>query len=209
MGLIKSYREADYLLSFLKAETIVLNKKEKIFEKEQSSEIMGLVLEGMVYLCAEDESLDRNILQFFRPGDVFSGNALFNLGSGTGYYITKTTSKIAFFTTESLLSYCLNNPQTAGKLALAMLSSSNRLMIIHNHILQQKTIRRKLQEFFRQECAYQRSSRIELPIPFSDLSEYLAVDRTSMMKELGKMKDDGLISGNNHKLTINFYQYLR
>ena len=77
------------------------------------------------------------------------------------------------------------------------------------YILQQKTIRRKLQEFFRQECAYQHSSRIELPIPFSDLSEYLAVDRTSMMKELGKMKDDGLISGNNHKLTINFYQYLR
>jgi len=209
MGLIKSYHEADYLLSFLKAETIVLNKKEKIFEKEQSSEIMGLVLEGMVYLCSENESLERNILQFFRPGDVFSSSALMTFNTDNSYYITKTASKIAFFKTDALIDYCLSNSQASKKLSYSMFSSANRLLIAHNHILQQKTIRRKLQEFFNQECAFQRSARIELPIPFSDLAEYLAVDRTSMMKEISKMKTDGLISGKNHKLTINFFQYLR
>ena len=67
MGLIKYYHEADFLLSFLKANTIILDKKEKIFEKTESSESMGLVLEGMVYLCAENESMDRTILQFREP----------------------------------------------------------------------------------------------------------------------------------------------
>ena len=209
MGLIKSYHEADYLLSFLKADIILLNKKEKVFEKEQSSEIMGLVLEGMIYFCVENESMERNILQFFRPGDVFSSSALITFGTDASYYITKTSSKVAVFQTDALLDYCMNNIQTSRKTAYPMLSSANRLLIKHNHILQQKTIRKKLQEFFNQECAYQRSARIELPIPFADLAEYLAVDRTSMMKEIGKMKQDSLISGKNHKLTINFYQYLR
>lgn len=209
MGLVKIYHEADYLLSFLKSDTIVLNKKEKIFEKEQSSEKMALVLEGMVYLCMENESMERTILQYFRPGDVFSSTALITFGADNSYYITKTASKVAVFQTDALLNYCMNNTQASGKLAYPMLSSANRLLIMHNYILQQKTIRKKLQEFFRQECTLQRSARIELPIPFSDLAEYLAVDRTSMMKELGKMKDDGLILGKNHNLTINFYQYLR
>ena len=54
MGLVKTYREADSLLFSLSADTIILNKKEKIFQNETTEDKIAIVLEGMVYLCMED-----------------------------------------------------------------------------------------------------------------------------------------------------------
>ena len=209
MGLLKAYRDVDSLLLQLSAEIKLLNKKDMIFQNIPDNDKMGIVLEGIIYLCAENESLERSILQFFRPGDVILSSMLIPLGYEKSYLISKTSSRIAILSRNELISFCMKNPTVYNKLEEQLLASPEAVLVSHNYILQQKTIRRKLKEFFTRECMIQRTSRIELPIPFSDLAEYLAVDRTSMMKELGKMKEDGLITGKNHKLTINFYQYLR
>ena len=55
-----------------------------------------------------------------------------------------------------------------------------------------------------EEQLLQGSEIIELPFPYADLADYLAVDRTSMMKEIGKMKKEGLLAGKNHRLTLLF-----
>ena len=53
------------------------------------------------------------------------------------------------------------------------------------------------------ECEAQQSDTIKVPIPYSDLAEFLGIDRSAMMKELSKMKEENLIIGQKKTIKIN------
>jgi DNA-binding Lrp family transcriptional regulator len=56
--------------------------------------------------------------------------------------------------------------------------------------------------FFKNEVEIQESKTITVPIPFTDLADYLSIERTAMMKEIKKLKDEEIIIGKNRKLKI-------
>lgn len=75
-------------------------------------------------------------------------------------------------------------------------------------VLSQRTIREKLQCYFSLLNARYRTSTFTLPFSFSALADYLSVDRSAMMRELKKMKEDGLIQTDRHEITLQegFYK---
>ena len=63
----------------------------------------------------------------------------------------------------------------------------------------QRTTRAKLMSYFSAEA--QRRSVYEFDIPFSrqQLADYLSVDRSALSKEMGKMRDEGILNfSKNH-----------
>ena len=46
------------------------------------------------------------------------------------------------------------------------------------------------------------SSEINLPVSLSDLADYLSVDRSAMMREMKKMKQEEMISAKGSKITL-------
>ena len=46
------------------------------------------------------------------------------------------------------------------------------------------------------------SNAFTLPMPFSDLADYLAVDRSAMMRELKKLNDEKIIKTTIRKITL-------
>ena len=63
------------------------------------------------------------------------------------------------------------------------------------NILNQRTIREKLVNYFYQLSAVIGTNDFQLPYSMTTLADYLCVDRSAMTRELKHMKKDGLIEG--------------
>lgn len=203
MGSVFSKQELIYLKNRFNARSVKYAKNETVLHIDESSNQMCFVLEGMVYLCAEDEQCERSILKFFRTGEFFSSAMLVPPEYAVSYMTAKYPSEVVFFSREEIFRFCAANPDWMTKFLQLISEQSGRENDINSFILHQKTIRSKLMLFFRKECRIQGSGRIRLPLPYTDLAEFLACDRSAMMKELSKMKNEGLISGKKRDIVLN------
>lgn len=65
-----------------------------------------------------------------------------------------------------------------------------------------KTIRERLFSYFSQQVSAQGSNKIAIPFDRQQLADYLNLDRSALSKELGKMRNDGLIEFNKNFFVI-------
>ena len=72
-------------------------------------------------------------------------------------------------------------------------------------ILTNKTIRNKLLAYFKIMSRKNNSRVIYLPYNYTDLADYLAIDRSAMYRELKNLKEEGLIEVKNKRITLNTY----
>ena len=71
-------------------------------------------------------------------------------------------------------------------------------------ILSKRSIRDKLLEYFKIISKKNGSKVIYLPFGFTDLASYLAIDRSAMSRELKYLKEEGLISINGKRITLEY-----
>lgn len=195
--------DINYLINRHKPRIAKYNRNETVLHQGQDSKYIEVVLEGMVYLCTEDEKFDRGILGFFRKGDCFSSSMLIPSEYAVSYFYAKKPSEIAFFSRDSLIRQCHADPYWTNKLTACISSRTGLRSSMHIFILQQKSIRAKLMAFFQYETDIHNKNSITLPLPLTDLADYICADRSAMMKELSVMKKDGLISGKGKNITVN------
>ena len=191
-----------FLLKSLRPRYLLADKREVIFRDETDQERVGIVLEGMVYLCVENEQCERQILQFFRPGDYFSAAMRIPVDRGLCYFVTKTASRIACFSRKEIFGLARYDGEWGARLSELCGRRLEHELMLRNFILQNRSIRSKLLAFFRREREIQNTNPIKMPIPFSDLADYLAVDRAAMMKELKRLKEEKVIQGKNRQITF-------
>ena len=163
---------------------------------------MALVQEGLVYLCAENERFARGILAFFRPGDWMDTSMRLSLRHGVCYFTTKYAGRLTVFSRKDLLRAAAVQPQ-AMDIWNGALDGLAQAWLRHSYMLQQRTPRQRLLAFFRWEAERQGGEKdIRLPLPQTDLADYLGVDRAAMARELTRMKQEGLLSGARRTWTL-------
>lgn len=69
-------------------------------------------------------------------------------------------------------------------------------------ILTQRSIRNKLLEYFKLNQTDYRSKYVYLPFSFTELADYLAIDRCAMTRELKYLKEERLIEIKGKRITI-------
>ena len=197
-------RDINYLLNRFNPKEKAYSKKEIVKTSKKYENKLCLVLEGMVYLCVENDNFEINILGYYGRGEFITHSMLPDDKQGVSYFIAKKAAKIAYFDTDDLIKYMMSDKEHMEKLMGVITHQLEKKLFSHCLVLQQKTIRNKLIYYFKSEQSKQNSDLIKMPMPYSDLAEYLGVDRSAMMKELTKMKKEGLISENKHIIQLNF-----
>lgn len=182
--------------------SVACGKGERIFAKHGGEDTMALVQEGLVYLCAENERYARGILAFFRPGDWMDTSMLLPLRHGVCYFTTKYAGRLTVFSRKDLLRAAAVQPQ-AMAIWNGALDGLAQAWLRHSYMLQQRTPRQRLLAFFRWEAERQGGEKdIRLPLPQTDLADYLGVDRAAMARDLTRMKQEGLLSGARRTWTL-------
>ena len=70
-------------------------------------------------------------------------------------------------------------------------------------VLSQRTIRDKLLCYFAQSARQAGAPCFRLPFSLSALADYLCVDRSAMMRELSRMKKEGLLDSNRREIVLH------
>ena len=185
-----------------------LNMRKESFSKDcfllrvgDTADSIGLVLSGNVLIIQEDIWGNRNILSKAGPGQSFAAAYACAPGSVLNVSVVAETPVTAMFLNENRIlnvcsSTCVHHSRIIrnllGELAEKNLHFSEKL----SH-MGQRTTRAKLMSYLSAEA--QRLGKYEFDISFSrqQLADYLAVERSGLSLELGKMKRDGLL--NFHK----------
>lgn len=182
-------------------------KNEIIIHLEDSDETFAVVDSGTVHLMRIDVNGNKSIIDYYEGGDVFGKKLAPSSQMDTYYFIAKETCSICFINFRKLLSKCDNNCEKHTVLLNNLLMITLQKSQIHLDVLSQRSIRQKLLTFFNYLSVHADSESFALPLSLSDLADYLSVDRSAMMREIKKLKNEQIIMQKNNRITLNKNRY--
>ena len=195
IDLVKSF-DANQLESLLQAKGNKVNSYEKnniVHFVGDICENLEIILSGEVVVERIDESGKLMTIAEFFDGDILGGNLLF---SKNPYYPMTVTSKDATLILEinkdRLFSLFSDNHEFL-KSYLAYVSDHTVILGDRIKHYVNRTIRESLISYLDYECKKQNSNIIKLSMTKKALAERIGVQRTSLSRELAKMREDGLI----------------
>ena len=83
-----------------------------------------------------------------------------------------------------------------------MVAHKPQLLTLHINILSRRTLRQKLLAYFAHMESQTNSDHFELPITLTKLADYLCVDRSSMMREIRKLNQEGVLHSSGRNITM-------
>ena len=190
-----------------------MNSYQKHYESDEyiffaGSEInyVGIVLSGSLEILKEDMAGSRHILDFLGPSDIFAeGIACTKKHVSPVTVRTKEPSLILFIPFEKIIKTCSNACGFHFQLIknmMMLLGEKNYSMNQKMELLILKGMREKLASYLLLESNKHKSLTFQVIPNRNELAEYLNVSRTSMCRELARMKDQGMLDYYQHSFKI-------
>lgn len=179
-------------------------KNQEILPTIKSDNIIGIILEGSAQIKNIEFNGNEIILETLLKNDIF----------GTNISATDTESyQIISNDNTRVLVIDYNKLINSKNLKHVYYNTFlNNLFDIINikfrekneriKILEKKQIREKLLEYFEIEYNKTRLRNIYLPFTLKDLSDYLAINRSAMFRELKNLKEEKFIEVKGKKITL-------
>lgn len=192
-----SETELAAMLSCLETRKERFPKDTFLLRTGDTAESIGLVLSGSVLVVQEDIWGNRNILSKAGPGQTFAAAYACAPGSLLNVSVLAETPVTAMFlNVKRVLNVCPSACEHHSRIIrnlLGELAEKNLRFGEKLTHMGQRTTRAKLMSYFSAEA--QRLGTYEFDIPFSrqQLADYLAVERSGLSLELGKMRSEGLL----------------
>ena len=183
--------------SFFKGETITT-----YLEKRNQ---LCILLKGEADLIRYDFNGNKTIIGQFSENDIF-GEALYPANTNNELFVlAKTNCDVLFFSYDNLWVKCKQNCQFHKEFSVQI----NKLIIkqvvelnTRIELLTKKNIRDKLLSYFDILSTKTLSKTISIPFTFTDLADYLSVDRSAMTRELSHLIEEGFIEKKGKKIKI-------
>lgn len=162
------------------------------------------LLKGEAYLAKYDEDGNRRIIYYLKKNNIF-GEAFYKLYSDRELFVVaKKDCEVAFLPYDSIESCnkdCIFHISLLRNLPDLILYGVSEISY-RAELLSNKTIKNKLLAYLNNLSIENGNKTFEVPISFSELADYLVIERTAMMKQLKKMQEEGLIKKSKNKITL-------
>ncbi len=197
--LFNSIKEADYKTLFpcINCHTKSFSNNEYVFFAGDEINYIGIVLSGSIEILKENPSGDRHIMDFLGPSNIFAEGIVCTAERIAPVTIrVKEDSKILFIPYERIVKSCSNSCAFHFQLIKNMMMILGEKNFNLNHkieLLMLKGMREKLATYLLNETQGQNSLTFQIIPNRNELAEYLNVSRTSMCRELARMKELGIL----------------
>lgn len=171
--------------------------------EKKLSWMMGLVISGWVMVYSADYDGKRTLLRVMESGET-SGMvySLFDYQNTLVEFVAVSDAEMIMFSPEVVFVQEPDFVVVQHKLLVNLISGQRRMfedLTAHLSCLSQRTVRDKVLRFL---CACaERAKKYELNLPLTreETADYLAVDRASLSRTLGELKQEGIIDfSRNH-----------
>lgn len=178
------------------------SKGQIIHLEKEGCHSIDFILEGRVSVQKIDKGGNAVIISSFNAGDAVGANLLFSKKNYYPFHVIAASQTTILHLGESIiLALCKNNQAFMIHLLEFISDRSLRLTEKINAITL-KTLRQKILDFLESERIRQNNHMIRLPITKKELAENLGIQRTSLSRELNKMRREGLIDFNSKEIII-------
>lgn len=179
---------------------------EVIYDFASARQIIGIVVKGSAVIERIDEKGVRTILEHLEGGSVFGEMLMFE--NTVGDSITVRAEKgchVWFMNADQISKRCENACDHHTRVVENMfhlVAEKATALSARVEVLSRRSIREKLMGYFTMQCARNADNSFELPFSLSALADYISADRSAMMRELKKMREESLVAVDGRKVTL-------
>ncbi len=171
---------------------------------EKRSQIC-IVVSGEVDLIRYDYNGNKTIIGHFVDNDIF-GEVFYPANTNNELFaVARKNSEVLFYTYDSLSTKCKKNCDFHRKLTESLEQLFLDKIVELNlriELLTTKSTREKILSYFRVLSKGALRRTFTLPFSYTDLADFLSVDRSAMMRELKLLIDEGFIKKHGSKITL-------
>ncbi len=164
------------------------------------------VKSGTLGLCMITPDGERRILAYYEKKEFFDTNLLAQLDFlETVYLLALTKCSFTIYHADTRTVTFSGSGSTSDQLFCLrqdMANSYQEKTSFHLNVLMQTSLRTKLLCYFTHRSRRFGTASFPLPFSYARLADYLAADRSSMMRELTNMKKDGLIRTEENRIFL-------
>lgn len=175
-------------------------KNEVIFHMGDAVSETGIVISGSVRIENIDLWGNRSILSHIPSGHVF----------GETYALCEEPLMVSAVAAEPSEILFLNLRKAVGTGQNALLQNLLLISMQKNLALSSrifcttpKTIRERLLVYLTAQAVRHKNTSFEIPFNRQELADYLNLDRSALSKELGRMRDEGILEFRKNKFVLH------
>lgn len=187
--------------------------KKRVFKKESiimnylgNTSTIGIITKGKAELIRNDYNGNRTIIETLTEDDIFGEVfSSYNINELSIKAIEET--EVLFIDYYHITKRCKKACPYHSKLVENTLNILSEKIVNINErieILAKRTIREKLLAYFDIMSKKRLSKTFTIPFTYTDLADYLGIDRSAMQREIKNLKEDNLITTNRKKITLNY-----
>ena len=201
-----SEKEVDKLKRILKSNTITYPKNINILSNMNKDDFIAIIESGSIQFIFNDYDGNKTILDELSEGEIF-GSLTYSLHNEELSCITKEDTQITYIEYDQITNdeiikndFYIIFIKNLIKLLNSQININNKRI----ELLTKRTTRDKLLAYFKQISQDKGSKTFMMPITYTELASYLSVDRSSMMRELSYLKEEGFVLTNGKRIIINY-----
>lgn len=179
---------------------------EIIYDFASARQIIGIVVKGSAVIERIDEKGVRTILEHLEGGSVFGEMLMFENTAGDSITVrAEKTCHVWFMNADQITKRCENACDHHTRVVENMfhlVAEKATALSARVEVLSRRSIREKLMGYFTMQCARSADSSFELPFSLSALADYISADRSAMMRELKKMREESLVAVDGRKVKL-------
>lgn len=184
--------EKNILLQSLEANIMNFKKNNIILSSIKDQNFICILVYGHLQIIKNDYNGNKTIIEDLYENDLF-GTMISSITTNLECdFYTKEDSKILLIDFDDVINNKSNLQCFNQFLKNMLLIISNKILENNKRIeiLTNKTIRDKLLSYFKYNV---KNKKIHLTLSYTDLADYLAVNRSAMSRELKNLKNEGFI----------------
>lgn len=188
--------------------------EQKVFEQDAviydfsapGGDAVGIIERGQASLTRIDEKGTATVLEVLPAGGVFGRTLAFSGGCGDILQVVaRQRCEVLFIDYAHILKRCeraCTNHSLLVQNMLGLMSDKAQSLSERVDVLSRRTIREKLLCYFTHQAEKCGSQAVTLPFSLSMLADYIATDRSAMMREIKRMREEGEIRTNGREITL-------
>lgn len=179
---------------------------EVIYDFDAHRDIIGILAEGSAVVERIDRHGSRTILEHLEAGGVFGEMLMFeNVAGDSITVVAETACRVWFMAADQVTKRCekacTHHTQVVENM-FQLVAEKATSLYERVEVLSRRSIRDKLMCYFSLMAAKNRSGEFSLPFSLSALADYISTDRSAMMRELKKMRQEELVDVHGRKVLL-------
>ena len=193
---------------------VCFQARQRSFRSEQliydfgapQSDAVGIIERGSASVIRIDQEGVSTVLEELGPGGVFGKTLAFSFQGGDSFEVVcRKDCDVLFIDFPHIMKRCENawtHHSILVQNMLELMREKAQALTERVDVLSRRTIREKLMCYFRQMALKNGTDSFDLPFSLSTLADYIATDRSAMMRELKKLRQEGIVANEGRQFTL-------